>query len=339
MADTSYGKLKCNECESFYPRCQEIDGKRRWNHRLYCPICKPNKPTAKSWKVSEPLFREIIKESFGIREALQKMGLEAAGGNYASFHRRVKELGIDTSHFTGQAHMRGKTFGPKKPLSYYFEGKAIISSDSLKRRILSEGLKDHKCEECGLDWWLYDKIPLELHHVNGNHSDNAFENLQLLCPNCHALTDNYRGRAQSRAINKESRILLTPPIIKTPEEVNREKTEIQELKATKTKEKLKNRKPYIHKTKIVWPSDNELVEILWNKSTSQFARENSLSSNAVKRHCERRNLPVPSLGFWRKRETGADVSALLIPYLEYKKKVTPPELESGYPSKEDYEKF
>ena len=35
-------------------------------------------------------------------------------------------------------------------------------------------------------------IPLELHHINGVHSDNRIENLQLLCPNCHALTDNYR---------------------------------------------------------------------------------------------------------------------------------------------------
>lgn len=37
-------------------------------------------------------------------------------------------------------------------------------------------------------------IPLELHHINGVHSDNRIENLQLLCPNCHALTDNYRGK-------------------------------------------------------------------------------------------------------------------------------------------------
>lgn len=29
---------------------------------------------------------------------------------------------------------------------------------------------------------------------NGDHSDNRLENLQLLCPNCHAYTDNYRGK-------------------------------------------------------------------------------------------------------------------------------------------------
>lgn len=47
---------------------------------------------------------------------------------------------------------------------------------------------------CGNTEWLDKHIPLELHHINGNHKDNRLSNLQLLCPNCHALTDNYRGK-------------------------------------------------------------------------------------------------------------------------------------------------
>ena len=39
---------------------------------------------------------------------------------------------------------------------------------------------------------------LELHHINGDHYDNRIENLQILCPNCHAKTDNYRGRNTSK---------------------------------------------------------------------------------------------------------------------------------------------
>ena len=37
-------------------------------------------------------------------------------------------------------------------------------------------------------------IPLEVHHINGNNKDNDPLNLMLLCPNCHALTDSYRGK-------------------------------------------------------------------------------------------------------------------------------------------------
>ena len=43
--------------------------------------------------------------------------------------------------------------------------------------------------------WQGKPIALELHHINGQKDDLRIENLQILCPNCHAFTDNYRGRS------------------------------------------------------------------------------------------------------------------------------------------------
>lgn len=37
-------------------------------------------------------------------------------------------------------------------------------------------------------------LPLELDHINGERSDNRIENPGILCPNCHALTETYRGK-------------------------------------------------------------------------------------------------------------------------------------------------
>lgn len=70
-------------------------------------------------------------------------------------------------------------------------------------RSISKHIRDYlmdkherKCQVCG-----WDKIhpitgepPLHVHHVDGDATNNSEDNLQLLCPNCHAFTDNYRGR-------------------------------------------------------------------------------------------------------------------------------------------------
>ena len=52
-----------------------------------------------------------------------------------------------------------------------------------------------KCSLCG---WskinVYtNNIPLEIDHIDGNYQNNKENNLRLLCPNCHSLTDTYKG--------------------------------------------------------------------------------------------------------------------------------------------------
>ena len=74
------------------------------------------------------------------------------------------------------------------------ENSTYKSTTSLKSRLIKEGIKEVKCECCGNKEWQGKPIPLELHHIDGNHSNLKLENLQLLCPNCHALTDNYKGK-------------------------------------------------------------------------------------------------------------------------------------------------
>jgi hypothetical protein len=64
----------------------------------------------------------------------------------------------------------------------------------LKRRLLRLGLKQDRCEICGLSEWRGAPLSLALHHVNGDGHDNRLENLQILCPNCHSQTDNFAGR-------------------------------------------------------------------------------------------------------------------------------------------------
>lgn len=61
----------------------------------------------------------------------------------------------------------------------------------IKDRLFRDGVKEYKCEICGISSWNGKDLVLQLHHINGNHYDNDIDNLQILCPNCHSQTDNF----------------------------------------------------------------------------------------------------------------------------------------------------
>lgn len=52
----------------------------------------------------------------------------------------------------------------------------------------------YQCAICSISEWDNKPITLELDHCNGNNKDNRFENLRLLCPNCHSQTTTYKNK-------------------------------------------------------------------------------------------------------------------------------------------------
>jgi hypothetical protein len=140
-------------------------------------------------------LQEAVRECHSMRAVLQKVGLVPAGGNYEVVKKRIKELNLDTSHFTGQGHLRGKNHAFRtRNLQQVLVHRKLENTWRLKNRLIQEGLKDRRCELCRLTTWLSCPIPLEIHHKDGDRTNNSLHNIELLCPNCHALTDNYRGK-------------------------------------------------------------------------------------------------------------------------------------------------
>jgi HNH endonuclease len=64
----------------------------------------------------------------------------------------------------------------------------------IKARLLGAGLKEDRCERCGINEWRGEPLSVQLHHIDGDGRDNRLENLGLLCPNCHSQTATYGGR-------------------------------------------------------------------------------------------------------------------------------------------------
>lgn len=136
-----------------------------------------------------------VEESKSIADVCRKLGIAPIGGNYATIKRYIQEYSIDTSHFTGQAHNKGKERRPKiADLMLLLKENSYINSNGLKKRLIRSGYKQHKCEICLLYEWNGKPIPIELDHINGDRTDNRIENLRIICPNCHAQTDTYRGK-------------------------------------------------------------------------------------------------------------------------------------------------
>lgn len=140
---------------------------------------------------------EVVAKSFSVAEVLRALGLKVTGANYKTIHRAVQRLALDTSHWTGQGHLKGKSHDwskSQKLEEILIEKSTYTNTFRLKRRLLKAGLLLNKCYICSINEWLGKKLVLQLDHMNGDHFDNRIENLRLLCPNCHSQTETFAGK-------------------------------------------------------------------------------------------------------------------------------------------------
>lgn len=134
---------------------------------------------------------DIIKYSkdvFSIAGLLKKLDLKPIGGNYANIKRLIQKLNIDTSHWTGQGWNNGKQLK---------DWKDYTKVSFLKKHLIK--IRSHKCELCLNENWLNKPITLEVHHIDGDRTNNDLNNLKLLCCNCRATTDNWRNKKTSNS--------------------------------------------------------------------------------------------------------------------------------------------
>ncbi|RZD42292.1 MAG: hypothetical protein CXT73_03380 [Methanobacteriota archaeon] len=166
------------------------------------------------WDTSDKDFIKIVKDSIFYSDVARKVGYKCIT-NHRVIKKRIKKLGLDTSHFK-----KGGNTGTRKkfPLKDICVENSTYKTCTVKRRIVNELKWEHKCSFCNkkeMKWMMTNEIgpiPLELDHINGNNKDHRLENLRLLCPTCHATTSTFKGRnvkhikIENKCVDCESKI-------------------------------------------------------------------------------------------------------------------------------------
>ncbi|CAM5328556.1 HNH endonuclease [Streptomyces glaucescens] len=149
---------------------------------------------------TEERLRAAVAASNSMRDVVRHLGLDQVGGNQAHIARRIRALGIEISHFAAARRLPAAKAGPRGALLCLGEREdGRVSGERLRRELLRIG-RAERCVLCGTGpEWNGRPLRLEVDHINGKWWDNRQENLRLLCPNCHAVTDTYRGRKRGRA--------------------------------------------------------------------------------------------------------------------------------------------
>ena len=195
-----FGRDNYRDCEKIKSLCSEcgfdwkIWGERRKKKTaiVKCLCCGKEIETPEGWKITRKFCSSSCAAKYNNKVRGSKShekyksciycGKELTGkSKYAKFCSSECEQNYKQEEYV-KRWKNGEETGIK--------GRYEISERI--RRYLFEKY-DCKCQKCG--WGEVNpktnKIPLQVHHIDGNCLNNKEENLQLLCPNCHSLTDTF----------------------------------------------------------------------------------------------------------------------------------------------------
>lgn len=195
-------------------------------------------------------LEDLVRKHISLSAILRELNLHTSSGNFRNLKKKLNVEKINFQHIMeGPGYDTKKIHSFKKiiPIDQILIEESTFNPTHLKKRLIRENLLKESCMKCGLgNTWCNEPISLQLDHINGIHNDNRLGNLRLLCPNCHSQTSTYAAR------NKQPKIKTLP-------------------------------KQSARKTKINWPTNDELLLMLSTSSYSELGRILGVSDNAIRK--------------------------------------------------------
>jgi hypothetical protein len=155
---------------------------------------------SKIWEFTKEEFEQIIKNNRCMADVCKSLGFRKEGGNYKTIKRRITLENIDTSHFLSKKELfssKNTNFVTKEQLLSRLNKNDDINGVWLKSKLIKFDLLKNECSICKIkNTWNGMPLNLQLDHIDGNHTNNNFENLRVLCPNCHSQTDTFCGKSK-----------------------------------------------------------------------------------------------------------------------------------------------
>lgn len=154
----------------------------------------------KIYSLDSESFRTIVQNSKSLKEMLDRIGLGYRGHSYEVLKQRILDEGLKIPN--GNLNKSQTRYMNIEEV--LVENSPFVSTNSLKKRLLKEGVITEVCAICGQLPIHNDKpLTLQLDHINGIHNDHRKSNLRLICPNCHSQTETYSGKNTKKVSNVE----------------------------------------------------------------------------------------------------------------------------------------
>lgn len=215
-------------------------------------------------------IEKIVLESANFTEVLRKMGKSVSGAAVKVLKNELDAYGIDYHLlYERNPHKCNKTI----PLEEMLVKNSYVNKKNLKKRLIQAGIKQNVCECCYCEGiWQGKELVMQLHHKNGDNTDNRLENLVMLCPNCHSQTENYAGGNRKKRENhcKDCGKVISP----------------KSTYCAKCAAKKKNRRKVENR-----PSKEELLDMVLHLPFTKIAENYGVSDKAIVKWCRAYGIP------------------------------------------------